>query len=61
MRGEADVNKDGIVSLGELYEYTRTNVSEKASIELNRDQTPLLLPSIETAGVRLSLPVAKIK
>jgi len=61
MRGEADKNGNGIVELGELYDYVRANVSEKASLELNRDQTPVLLPSTETVSLKLKLPVAKIR
>ena len=61
MRGEADKNGNGMIELGELYDYVKTNVSEKASLELNRDQTPVLLPAIGTIGERLKLPVAKIK
>lgn len=61
MRGEADKNGNGIVELGELYEYVKTNVSEKASLELNRDQTPMLLPSVDAADNRLKMPVAKIR
>ncbi|MDO9529694.1 MAG: caspase family protein [Syntrophales bacterium] len=61
MRGEADKNANGVVELGELYDYVRTNVSEKASLELNRDQTPVLLPSEESAGDKLKIPVAKYR
>lgn len=61
MGGEADKDGDSLIDLGELYDYVKTNVSEKASLELNRDQTPLLLPSAEIAGDRLKLPVAKIR
>lgn len=61
MRGEADKNGNSIIELGELYDYVKTNVSEKASLELNRDQTPVLLPSADTADNRLKIPVAKIK
>lgn len=61
MRGEADKNGNGTIELGELYDYVKTNVSEKASLELNRDQTPVLLPSADTAPHRLKMPMAKIK
>jgi hypothetical protein len=61
MRGEADKNENGLIELGELYDYVKTNVSEKASLELNRDQTPVLLPSADTADNRLKIPVAKIR
>jgi uncharacterized protein with WD repeat len=47
MKGEADINYDGKIDLRELYDYIKENVSETASIELNRDQTPVLLPDIE--------------
>lgn len=61
MRGEADMNGDGIVELGELFSYVNTNVSSKASIEFNRDQTPVMLPSANIIGDRLKLPFFKIK
>lgn len=61
MRGEADKNGNGMIELGELYDYVKTNVSEKASLELNRDQTPVLLPSADTAPHRLKMPMTKIK
>ena len=61
MRGEADKNTNGVIELGELYDYVRTNVSEKASLELKRDQTSVLLPSEESAGDKLRIPVAKYR
>jgi hypothetical protein len=61
IRGEADKNGNGIIELGEIYDYVKTNVSDRASLELNRDQTPVLLPSVETMGERLKLPLAKIR
>jgi hypothetical protein len=61
MRGEADKNANGAIELGELYDYVKTNVSEKASLDLNRDQTPVLLPSAEAIGESLKMPVSKIK
>ncbi|BCB96058.1 hypothetical protein JZK55_09800 [Dissulfurispira thermophila] len=60
MRGEADKNENGMIELGELYDYVKTSVSEKASLELNRDQTPVLLPS-DTHKEKLKVPVAKIR
>jgi hypothetical protein len=59
MRGEADANRNGVVELGELYSFVKAQVAEKASLEMNRDQTPVLLPSEESAGDRLKLPVAR--
>lgn len=43
LRGDADEDKDGTVTLGELYPFVRARVSERASRELNRDQTPVML------------------
>ncbi|MCX5835385.1 MAG: hypothetical protein NTX62_00110 [Deltaproteobacteria bacterium] len=61
IRGDADVEKHGVVNLGALYHYVRTKVSEKASLEFNRDQTPVLLPSDVMAGERTKMPVARTR
>ena len=61
IRGEADTNNNSVVELGELYHYVKTNVSEKASLELNRDQTPVLLPSEDSAGDRLEIPMTRTR
>ena len=61
MSGEADRDTNGTIEIGEMYDYVRKNVSDTASIELNRDQTPVLLPSAEVAGNRLKIPLAIIK
>lgn len=60
IRGEADGNSDGVVDVGEFYDYVRQNVSRKASIEMNRDQTPDLLPGRASAHV-LAIPIARTK
>lgn len=59
MRGEADTDLNGTVDMSELYDYVKKNVAEKASIELNRDQTPVLLPAIDAADARLKTPIVK--
>lgn len=56
MRGDADKDKDGTVTLAELYPFVRGGVSERASRELNRDQTPVLIGG---SGERGELPVAR--
>ena len=61
MRGEASRDQEGIVELGGLYEFVRKNVSETASLEMNRDQTPVLLPSEFTAKDKLKLPVSRAR
>ncbi|HAH05906.1 MAG TPA: hypothetical protein DCM05_05140 [Elusimicrobia bacterium] len=60
MRGEADADGDGQVTVGELYEYARVQVSREASRELNRDQTPALLPAGAPASL-LDAPVTRKK
>lgn len=56
MRGDADTDRDGTITLGELYPFVRGKVSDRASRELNRDQTPTLIGG---AGPRASLPVVR--
>ncbi|MEW6542500.1 MAG: SUMF1/EgtB/PvdO family nonheme iron enzyme [Nitrospirota bacterium] len=57
LHGEADQDKDGLVTLKELYPYVRKQVAETAVEELNREQTPVLLPGEEVLGARSALPV----
>src|SRR5262249_40493335 len=42
--GDADGDQDGLVSVSEAFHYVRDHVSKTALEELNRDQTPVLLP-----------------
>lgn len=56
MRGDADADRDGTITLGELYPFVRGRVADLASRELNRDQTPALIGG---AGPRASLPVVR--
>lgn len=56
MRGDADGDRDGTITLGELYPFVRGKVSERASRELNRDQTPALIGG---EGSHASLPVVR--
>ncbi|MFH2203839.1 MAG: caspase family protein [Elusimicrobiota bacterium] len=57
MRGPSDTNRDRSISLAELFQYVRSNVSETASLELNRDQTPTLMPSRAGASPHLDWPL----
>jgi hypothetical protein len=61
LRGEADKKRTGSVGLDELYQYVKTNVSEKASTELNRDQTPVLLPAETKFIDQLNIPVVRTR
>ncbi|PKN18637.1 MAG: hypothetical protein CVU71_14255 [Deltaproteobacteria bacterium HGW-Deltaproteobacteria-6] len=61
MRGEASKDKAGTVELGGLYDFVRKNVSETASLEMNRDQTPVLLPSEYAVRNKLNIPVSRAR
>ncbi|MEN6466749.1 MAG: caspase family protein [Syntrophaceae bacterium] len=61
MRGEADRKRTGSVELGDLFQYVKSNVAEKASLELNRDQTPVILPSENIAAGQLKVPVVRTR
>ncbi len=59
MRGEASQSSEGTVELGSLYQFVKKNVAETASLELNRDQTPILLPADQTIKDKLKLQVSR--
>jgi hypothetical protein len=59
LQGEADLNKDGTISLSELYEYVKPNVQRIARKQYNNEQTPQLLANPELlrkGGGRLMEP-----
>ena len=60
LRGEADSDKNGTVEVDELFQYVRSAVTSVASKELNRDQTPLLQPSLEQIGKRGKIHVTVV-
>lgn len=53
LSGKADGNKDGVVTVGEVFEYTRKGVS-KWAFRKNLVQTPAWLPEKGAAAVRLA-------
>lgn len=64
MRGEADLtdtDQNGEVSLGELSRYVAQQVSEVAARDLNREQTPVLQPSIEQLQNRAAFPFVYLR
>jgi hypothetical protein len=61
MRGEADRKRTGSVELGDLFRYVKANVAEKASLELNRDQTPVILPPEDKAAGRLNVQITRTR
>jgi len=58
LQGGADTDKNGLVTLKELYPYVKRQVSETAVEELNREQTPVLLPGEEVLATKGGFPVA---
>jgi hypothetical protein len=59
LQGEADADKDQIVTLRELVPYVKEHVATTAVDKLNREQTPVLLPGEQAIGKRIALPLAK--
>jgi formylglycine-generating enzyme required for sulfatase activity len=60
LRGEADADKDQIVTLRELVPFVRERVAHTAVEELNREQTPTLLPGEEALKARSGFPLARV-
>ncbi len=56
LQGEGDINKDGVTTMTELYEYAKPNVQRVARKQYNNEQTPQLLASpdlLRRGGSRL--------
>ncbi len=55
LQGDADRNRDGVIDLGEAFEYVKPQVERIARREFNNDQTPQLLgsPDLLTGGIHL--------
>ncbi|MCP9470375.1 MAG: hypothetical protein NNA31_10295 [Nitrospira sp.] len=62
LRGEADTNQNGFVTLGELAGYVRQKVTWAAKSRFNAEQRPMIFPTFEpsdTVGsLALSAPAA---
>jgi formylglycine-generating enzyme required for sulfatase activity len=58
--GAADKDKNHLVTLRELYPYVREQVSETAVEELNREQTPTLLPGEDVLGARTGQTLVQV-
>jgi hypothetical protein len=55
LRGEADTNRNGIVTFGELAGYVRQKVAWAAKSQFNQEQRPLLFPPLQPDGPAASL------
>jgi len=58
LRGDADSDSSGSVEVSELYDYVKKGVIQVAAEELNRDQTPLLLPPLDVLGSKGKVQIA---
>ena len=56
LQGEGDLDKDGVIELGELFSYVKPQVERVARREYNNDQVPQLIGQGEMLkkGVRLA-------
>jgi uncharacterized caspase-like protein len=45
LQGEGDTNKDGVITMSELFEYVKPQVQKVARKQYNNEQTPQLLAS----------------
>ncbi len=55
LRGEADTNRNGTVTFGELAGYVRQKVAWAAKSQFNQEQRPLLLPPLKPDDPAASL------
>ena len=55
LRGEADTNRNGTVTFGELAGYVRQKVAWAAKTQFSQEQRPLLLPPLKPDDPAASL------
>jgi len=60
VRGQADVNSNGLVEMGEIIAYLREQVS-KGAPALNKEQTLVVTPAVDPDGPIGTYPVSKAK
>lgn len=61
LRGAADVNRDGIISSGELCAYVRGQVQTSARKDFGNAQEPVCMPSAGHGALIRTLPLTKVK
>lgn len=61
MTGEADEDKNGIVVVGELFEYVRDQVLETAQTEFSNEQEPMCIPGLDPEERSWGLPLARLR
>jgi len=60
LRGEADTNRDGEVTLGEIAGYVRQKVAWAAKSQFNSDQHPQILPILKPGDKAASLVLSRL-
>lgn len=60
-QGAAEQNGDGVVTLGELFEYVRANVSSVAHSQYQSAQMPLSLPALTPEHTAWGFPVVRLQ
>jgi hypothetical protein len=60
LRGDADLNRDGQVTLGEVTGYVSQKVAWAAKSQFNSDQRPLFLPAIKAGDKSSSLVLTRL-
>lgn len=60
LRGDADTNRDGVVTLGELAGYIRQKVAWAAKSQFNVEQRPLVLPLLKPGDTAAAFVLSKL-
>jgi Caspase domain len=60
LRGEADTNRNGTVTFGELAGYVRQKVAWAAKTQFNQEQRPLLVPPLKPDDTAASLALTAL-
>lgn len=60
LRGEADTNRDGEVTLGEVAGYVRQKVAWAAKSQFNSDQHPQIIPALKPDDKAAALILSKL-
>ncbi|MDE3224282.1 MAG: hypothetical protein KGO52_05075 [Nitrospirota bacterium] len=59
LKGDADANRDGEVTLGELATYVRQTVPATAKSQFKQDQRPSVFPALTQTSKAASVPLAR--
>jgi hypothetical protein len=61
LAGDADEDRNGIVAMGELFEYVRDQVMETARADFGNEQEPMCIPGLGPNESDWTLPLARIR